>query len=106
MDINEIPEIDLKEFQDFGFLLEANRQFFHPLGLALFARCDDNGIPFELGCYDCRDDEEGFGYNEFVSGDVAKSGRVQDLKKSKEEKRLKLLGSIIQEIELKEMHQP
>jgi len=32
--------IDIKEFKDEGFLQEANRQFFHPLGLALEINID------------------------------------------------------------------
>ena len=31
----EIKRIDIKEFREKGFLQEVNRQFFHPLGLAL-----------------------------------------------------------------------
>lgn len=62
-------KMDLKEFQDSGFLLEANRQFFHPLGLALSIRWekgrrvggddDERGVPVELVLYDYRDDPEG-----------------------------------------------
>ncbi len=33
------------EFVDEGYMLEANRQFFHPLGLQLVAQlCDDGGL--------------------------------------------------------------
>jgi hypothetical protein len=31
----DIKRIDVREFREAGFLLEANRQFFHPHGLAL-----------------------------------------------------------------------
>ncbi len=54
----ESRRMDLKEFQDSGFLLEANRQFFHPLGLALSVRWIGD-IPIELILYDYRDDPEG-----------------------------------------------
>jgi DnaJ-class molecular chaperone len=33
--MSEVKRIDIKEFRRIGFLQEANRQFFHPLGLAL-----------------------------------------------------------------------
>lgn len=33
--MTEVKRIDIKEFRELGFLQEANRQFFHPLGLAL-----------------------------------------------------------------------
>jgi hypothetical protein len=32
---NQAPQIDPREFRDFGYLQEANRLFFHPLGLVL-----------------------------------------------------------------------
>ena len=43
MNIEGIKYLDLIEFRDFGFLQEVNRQFFHPLGLALEIRYLDNG---------------------------------------------------------------
>ena len=41
----ERKHIDIAEFRDFGYLQEVNRQFFHPLGLALMIR--------EEHCPDC-----------------------------------------------------
>ncbi len=35
--------IDIREFVEEGFLQEANRLFFHPLGLALVAKFDTDG---------------------------------------------------------------
>lgn len=62
-----MKDIDLKEFVEFGFLQEANRQFFHPHGLALsvtlpttddYANGDySNGV---LSIQDARDDPGGF----------------------------------------------
>lgn len=37
----ELKWMDIKEFQDLGFLQEVNRLFFHPLGLALAIQIDD-----------------------------------------------------------------
>lgn len=37
----KIKRIDIKEFREEGFLQEVNRQFFHPLGLALEVLIDD-----------------------------------------------------------------
>lgn len=52
--------MDLEEFLDLGFLQEANRQFFHPLGLALEVSCSDpEGRYDTLRVWDYRDDPEG-----------------------------------------------
>ena len=52
--------MDLNEFRDGGFLQEVNRQFFHPLGLALEIFTDEEGNVAEIGgIWDYRDDEEG-----------------------------------------------
>jgi hypothetical protein len=54
---NPAPEMDLDAFRDEGYLQEVNRQFLHPLGLALYVEFDDDG--HRLGCLDGRDDPEG-----------------------------------------------
>lgn len=51
----ETKYIDLEEFCDVGFLQEANRQFFHPLGLAL----EVNVAKGTMRVWDYRDDSEG-----------------------------------------------
>lgn len=38
-----IPFVDELELSDEGFVLEANRQFFHPLGLYLMVQMLDDG---------------------------------------------------------------
>lgn len=58
-----IKYMDPKEFQDLGFLQEANRKFFHPLGLALSVYTDETGT--HLGdIWDYRDDPEGLVFSE------------------------------------------
>lgn len=88
--------IDIKEFREFGFPQEANRQFFHPLGLALEVMIEDDGTEHLGSVWDSRDDPEGF---EFSPGsiDVEKIARVSDLRWSKENARYRLLGSVVQE---------
>lgn len=44
------------DLRDGGYLQEANRRFFHPLGLAMFVDLDTN----EVGVIDDRDDPEGW----------------------------------------------
>jgi hypothetical protein len=54
-----IKRMNIKEFHELGFLQEANRQFFHPLGLALEVSIDDDGNYILGGVWDYRDDPEG-----------------------------------------------
>ena len=52
--------LDLKEFHQKGLLQEVNRQFFHPIGLALEMSVDTNtGEMILSGVWDYRDDPEG-----------------------------------------------
>jgi len=64
----DIKRIDPREFQNLGFLQEANRLFFHPLGLALeVVVYDDDSVRFG-GVWDYRDDPEGMAYKpEYLS---------------------------------------
>lgn len=56
--MNEIKYLDIKEFVDKGYLQEANRQFFHPLGLALAVSYNAKEGTYELaGIIDKRDSE-------------------------------------------------
>ncbi len=48
----------IKEFLESGLLLEANRQFFHPLGLALEVGMFEDGTCSLSGIWDSRDDSE------------------------------------------------
>ena len=72
----------IKEFREKGFLHEANRQFFHPLGLALAINLDENGDETLGGIWDYRYDPEGmfFGEKELSQ---AKIDYVAELRKSK-----------------------
>lgn len=55
---------DLNKFRDFGYLQEVNRQFFHPLGLALAVTEDDEtgDVVGIAGIIDNRNDPEGMFY--------------------------------------------
>lgn len=61
--VNETKQrkrIDIKEFQEFGYLQEANRLFFHSLGLALEVIVDEETGSVTLGgVWDSRADPEG-----------------------------------------------
>jgi hypothetical protein len=58
--MSDIKRMSIKEFRSLGFLQEANRLFFHPLGLALEVTIDD-GTDEEClgGIWDYREDEVG-----------------------------------------------
>lgn len=81
--MEKIKRIDIKEFRAKGFLQEANRKFFHPLGLALEIMINDDTEEESLGgVWDYRKDNEGvlFGPN-IISND--KIDYVEKLRKSK-----------------------
>lgn len=51
--------LDIAKFREEGYLQEANRLFFHPLGLALEVSIDDDGTETLGRIWDYRDDPEG-----------------------------------------------
>lgn len=71
-----------KEFRDEGFLQEANRLFFHPLGLALALFSNDEDGVLKVQVWDEREDPEGWF---FAPGELSKDkiDNVEDLKQSK-----------------------
>lgn len=92
--------MSLKEFCDEGFLQELNRQFLHPLGMALEVLCDDDGTPVLFGgIWDYRNDPEGIVYAD-DSGlpHPAKAARVAALAARKHDDRRALLGFVVQPV--------
>ena len=60
---DEIKRMDVKEFRKLGYLQELNRQFLHPLGLALEVVIDeDTGNESFGGVWDYREDLKGISY--------------------------------------------
>lgn len=59
---NDIKYLSVPEFIDEGYLQEANRQFFHPLGLALEANPETG----EIKVWDYRDDPEGILFSQEI----------------------------------------
>jgi len=72
---DDIKRMDIAEFRQLGFLQEANRLFFHPLGLALEVVVDDDGTERLGGVWDYRGDPEGMVYGQDVL-DGAKAQNV------------------------------
>lgn len=109
MSDEETKYLSLSEFQDGGFLLEANRQFFHPLGLALgIASYEDDPEYKELIAqgkvsakglviYDWRDDPEGVAFASLADeGDDEKHDNVMQLWNEKSKVRQEKFGWVIQ----------
>ena len=94
-----IKRMTIREFVDFGFLQEVNRQFFHPLGLALCLRVDSEDPEItETLCsiWDSRDDPEGFVFGGMP--DQGKMCRVAELLGEKSRARQAGLGFIVQPV--------
>lgn len=89
-----VKRIDISEFQSSGLLAEANRSFFHPLGLALEIVIDEDGSKRLGGIWDYRDDPEGMLFGEpFPTEQVEKA---QKFIRMKHAQRIQTLGFIYQ----------
>lgn len=94
--MNEVKRMDIKEFRELGLLQEANRWFFHPLGLALEVTInEETGEDVLGGVWDFRDDPEGIAFADGVI-DPSKADYVKNLKASKTKTRFNNLGYVIQ----------
>jgi hypothetical protein len=97
--LKNIKRIDINEFCKKGFLQEANRIFFHPLGLALVVERKDNGTAILKEVLDYRDDPEGVFFSDTASDDFKeKVDSVTKLRCGKMAERVKKYGSTIQPI--------
>ena len=73
--------ISVKEFRELGFLQELNRQFLHPLGLALEVHVDSEGNETLGRIWDSRKEESGISFFEPLS--LSKIQYVEELRLSK-----------------------
>jgi len=105
-DDNEIKinYMSIKEFREEGYLQEANRRFFHPLGLALEVTRDRDGNYLLTGIWDYRDDPEGIIYS-IAKADrhrqetfLKKYNNVQEEMEKKKKTRLRKFGFFIERI--------
>lgn len=98
--------LTLKELRDGGYLQEANRLFFHPLGLALAVVFTDGANheadePDGLVVNDCRDDPEGYYFAKArdvieASRRLEFAGKIETEREAKKETRTALFGSEVQ----------
>ena len=91
-------DANLKEILEFGYIQEANRQFFHPLGLALYISFDENDNPTHVGIMDSREDDEGFNFADGVLN-PDKTIRIAVEQSKRENTRKTKLGYNIQPME-------
>lgn len=91
----DIKTIGVKEFRELGFLQEANRMFFHPLGLALSIQINEDGSEEFGGIWDYREDPEGITYGKGMIN-KEKSEYIESLYLEKCEYRNQYLGFEIQ----------
>lgn len=86
------------DFRREGFLLEVNRTFLHPLGLAL--DCDDERGTMRV--WDCRDDPEGIRYEldaDTVAEATAKAAQVEAEREKRHAARQAALGYVVQPLD-------
>ena len=83
----------IKDFVDEGYLLELNRVFLHPLGLALEVTITGEDDTWHLsGIWDARDDPEGWRYGPFDANAKAKAANIAELREARREPRMEALG--------------
>lgn len=83
-----IPRLDITEFREAGYLQEANRQFFHPVGLALEVIQEADGTERLGGVWDYRTDPEGMLFGPDVLS-AEKADRVARERASKQIRRFR-----------------
>ncbi|MHA2067232.1 MAG: hypothetical protein ACXABY_22925 [Candidatus Thorarchaeota archaeon] len=92
--MNDIKRMSVKEFRAGGFLQELNRQFLHPLGLAMETIVDEETKEESFGLvWDYRDDPEGMLFAEI---DLEKCNKVYALWQEKAASRQKQFGWVVQ----------
>lgn len=97
MRTDEVEYIDIQKFREEGYLQELNRQFLHPLGLALEVVIEEDGTETLGGIWDYRNDPEGIGFAKGMI-DAEKMIHIAKLRESKREVRYKRFGGIEQNI--------
>lgn len=86
-----------KQFRELGFLQELNRQFLHPLGLALETVEHDDGTETFGNVWDFQDDPEGIIFDN-SDIDKRKVEFVKILQEDRHALREKILGYVVQDV--------
>jgi hypothetical protein len=94
----EPKRMSVKEFRELGYLQELNRQFLHPLGLALEVNLNPDGSESFGEAWDYRDDAEGMIYGSGMI-DPEKTKRITREAEEKVVTRMNELGYFVQPVE-------
>lgn len=94
----DIKRMDIAEFRRLGYLQELNRQFLHPLGLAMEVNVDAEGRESLGGVWDDREGVEGIMYGEGMM-DPEKAAHVAGELALRASVRTEVLGYVIQPVE-------
>lgn len=89
MDSGGLNLISIDEFVEQGYLQEVNRLFFHPLGLSLLVKYDEEDRAFKLGgVLDCREDAEGviFGSSKDSNQSFLREKKYSSVNREKEKR--------------------
>lgn len=101
-----INTMSLNDFVKLGYLQEVNRQFFHPMGMALSVIGDEKGQFQGFGpIWDYRHDLEGIRFGDKIDQDVLqKAQHVKFHKKKMAKERFQRLGYVIQPLKTDEIN--
>lgn len=96
--MNDHKRMPVSEFRERGYLQELNRQFLHPLGLALEIVTEEDGTERFGGVWDYRDDPEGIVFGD--DAELAPHARTieYELERRAPDRR-DALGFVIQPVE-------
>ena len=83
MTLTQIKRIPIKEFRELGYLQEMNRQFLHPLGLAMEIIVNDDGTETLGGVWDYREDPEGIRFA-YADKEMTSMERLEQAEKKAE----------------------
>jgi hypothetical protein len=92
-----MPYIDPQQLLDEGYIQEVNRQFFHPLGLALCVEVETDGTARIAGVLDYRADLEGMAFADGVLS-IDKAAHVLLVQEARMRPRVAALGYWVQPV--------
>jgi len=95
MRVDTIKRMNAAEFRNLGLLMEVNRMFLHPRGLALEIVVEEDGSMRFGEVWDYRDDPEGIAFadDRWFDDDNLRAEYVEALYQHKLEVRQKLFGT-------------
>lgn len=97
--MSETKRMPIEDFRKLGFLQEANRQFFHPLGLALEVVVGEDGEQRLGGIWDYRGEDQGIVFEDLTDADSHAKAVVVALERLRRAGlRVRMFGDVVQPI--------